>query len=155
MWAVVATAGLIPSSLLFSESRFSGDWCVSGEGLVISFYGKDSLKISNLQDEGMNGIGAYVQTESTLVASVANEELELEMAYQYKWQDDTLVRARIMYFTVNGDSVNHPQQWMRMARCQLQNSQSTQKSGAGASDAVSEDKKQSETESREDSANDE
>ncbi len=98
--------------------NFTGAWCVSGEGLVITFLGEDSLRINSLRDESVSGAGKYEQSDTTLVASIENEELHLEMGYRYAWQADTLVRARIMFFKVNGDSVNHPRQWLRMSRCQ-------------------------------------
>jgi hypothetical protein len=96
---------------------FSGTWCVGREGLVITFTGKDSIKVSSLSDESISGRGTYRKKGETLTATLVNEDLELKMGYNYQVKPDSTLRARIIFFTVNGDSVNHPKRWMRMKRC--------------------------------------
>ncbi len=100
-----------------NTGTFSGTWCVGGQGLVISFLGKDSLSVTNVADESMKGVGTYEQKDTLLFASVANDELDIGMGYQYKIRSDSLVQAKFLYLTVNGDSVNHPVQWLQMRRC--------------------------------------
>ena len=39
------------------------------------------------------------------------------MGYEYKVREDSSIRAKILFFAVNGDSVNHPRRWLRMKRC--------------------------------------
>jgi hypothetical protein len=96
---------------------FEGSWCVGREGLLITFSGADSMSVTNLRDESVQGSGTYVSDDSVLTATMSTEELELQMGYQYRWTSDSLLRAKILYFTVDGDSVNHPRRWLRMRRC--------------------------------------
>jgi hypothetical protein len=96
---------------------FEGSWCVGREGLLITFTGRDSLSVTNLRDESVQGSGTYVADDSMLTATMSTEELTLEMGYQYRWSNDSLLRAKITYFTIDGDSVNHPRRWLRMRRC--------------------------------------
>lgn len=100
---------------------FEGSWCVGREGLLITFSGADSLSVTNLRDESVQGTGTYVSDDSLLTATMSTEELELKMGYQYRWTSDSLLRAKILYFTVDGDSVNHPRRWLRMRRCDPEN----------------------------------
>ena len=100
-----------------NERMFSGTWCIGGQGLVISFLGNDSLSVTNVADESMEGIGTFEQKDSLLYASVANDELDIGMGYQYKIRSDSIVQAKFLFLTVNGDSVNHPVQWLQMRRC--------------------------------------
>jgi hypothetical protein len=96
---------------------FSGTWCVGHEGLVITFVGKDSLHVTSLRDESIDGRGTYAKKGSTLTATLRSEEVELKMGYRYKVREDSTIRARILFFTVDGDSVNHPRRWLHMVRC--------------------------------------
>ncbi|MFW5774924.1 MAG: hypothetical protein ACOCW2_01425 [Chitinivibrionales bacterium] len=113
-----ALAVIMTTLPLSSEQIFDGTWCVSDEGLVISFLGSDSLAIASLRDESVSGRGTYAIKDTILVASIQSEELTMEMGYHYKWRTDSLVRARITFFTLNGDSVNHPHHWLKMIRCE-------------------------------------
>lgn len=115
---VLAVALACASLSADGERTFAGSWCVSGEGLVITFFSADSLHVKSLHDESISGAGVYTLSDSLLHASIENEDLALEMGYRYAWQADTLVRAKIMFFKVNGDSVNHPRQWLRMSKCE-------------------------------------
>jgi hypothetical protein len=100
-----------------SDDYFSGTWCIGDERLIITFSGKDSLYVSSLKDESIQGKGTYEIKDSTLIASVVNEELELRMGYRYKKKNKNTLRAKIIFLTVDGDSVNHPRRWMRMEKC--------------------------------------
>jgi hypothetical protein len=100
-----------------SDKIFSGTWCVGREGLVISFIGKDSIRVTSLSDESVDGQGTYSRKGATLNAKLTSEELELNMGYKYKVREDSSIKAKILFFTVNGDSVNHPRRWLRMRRC--------------------------------------
>ncbi|MFP4417792.1 MAG: hypothetical protein ACLFSB_11025 [Chitinispirillaceae bacterium] len=116
--ATLLMAVIFFSLPLSSEQKFDGTWCVNDEGLVISFLGDDSLSIASLRDESVSGRGTYSIQDTILVASIQSEELTMEMGYHYKWRTDSLVRARITHFTLNGDSVNHPHHWLKMMRCE-------------------------------------
>ncbi len=112
--SLLALALAAPSS---PGDLFSGTWCVGQEGLVITFVGKDSMHVTSLTDESINGWGTYKKKGTRLTATLTNEDLELTMGYRYKVQEDSSIRAKILFFTVDGDSVNHPQRWMRMSKC--------------------------------------
>jgi hypothetical protein len=100
-----------------SGRLFSGTWCVGHEGLVITFIGKDSIQVKSLSDTSINGQGTYVSKGQTLTATMHNKDVELKMGYRFQARPDSTIRAKIDFFTVNGDSVNHPKQWLRMKRC--------------------------------------
>ena len=68
-------------------------------------------------DSLLKGKGTYEKKDSTLIANVVNDELELRMGYRYKKKNKTTLKAKIIFLTVDGDSVNHPRRWMRMERC--------------------------------------
>lgn len=112
---------LISILLLFttiaSDDIFTGTWCIGAERLIITFTGKDSLHVSSKRDETIQGKGTYEQTDSTLTATILNEDLILKMGYRYKKKSDDMLRAKIAYITVDGDSVNHPRRWMKMEKC--------------------------------------
>lgn len=106
---------------IVSEGKLKGTWCVGREGLVISFFGKDSLSVSSRRDETMQGLGRYEKRDSLLITTITNEDLKIEMGYRYKWKSDSLIRAKILYVSVNGDSINHPRRWLRMRLCDPDN----------------------------------
>ncbi len=105
----------IPASS--KDDFFTGTWCIGDERLIITFTGQDSLHIASLKDESINGTGTYEKKDSTLIATILNDELELKMGYKYKKKSNSKIKAKIFFFTVDGDSVNHPHRWMRMERC--------------------------------------
>lgn len=100
-----------------SEDVFSGTWCIGDERLIIDFKGIDSLHFYSIKDESINGYGNYEKTDSTITATVKNDDLNLSMGYRYKRKKRGSLRAKIIFFTIDGDSVDHPNRWMRMERC--------------------------------------
>ncbi|MBD3319512.1 MAG: hypothetical protein GF350_00280 [Chitinivibrionales bacterium] len=98
-------------------NSFQGTWCVDEQDLTIRFHGKDSLKVRSSDEEGVSGAGSYSVKDSLLSATIRNGELKIEMGYRYSWETDSIVRARISFITINGDSVEHPTEWMNMQRC--------------------------------------
>lgn len=102
---------------LVSEDFFSGTWCVGRERLVISFLGDDSLRVSSSRDETINGKGTYKKNDTLLIATIINEDLALTMGYRYRQKNENTIKAKLIFFTIDGDSVDHPRRWMRMVRC--------------------------------------
>lgn len=100
-----------------SGDMFSGTWCIGDERLILTFKSTDSLFVSSLRDETIQGKGTYQKNDSTFIATMQNNDLELKMGFRYKKHDKNTLKAKITYFTVDGDSVNHPRRWMRMERC--------------------------------------
>lgn len=100
-----------------SEDFFSGTWCIGDERLVITFKDSDTLQFYSLEDESINGKGTYEGTDSTLTAIVANDELEVRLGYRYRKKNNSKLKAKFLFFIIDGDSVDHPRRWMRMERC--------------------------------------
>ncbi|MBD3344571.1 MAG: hypothetical protein GF401_05875 [Chitinivibrionales bacterium] len=101
----------------YAGDSFDGTWCVEEQDLSITFQGNDSLKVKSVGDEGVSGVGSFAVDDSLLRAKIVNGDLSVEMGYRYKWDSDEKVSARLSFFIVNGDSVEHPTEWMSMVRC--------------------------------------
>jgi hypothetical protein len=112
----LAVLFMAPLASSVAGGLFTGTWCVGREGLVITFIGADSIHVTSLSDESIDVRGRYSKKGDRLTASLSSEELKLDMGYHYKVRPDSTLRAKILYFTVNGDSVNHPHRWLRMKR---------------------------------------
>jgi hypothetical protein len=41
----------------------------------------------------------------------------MKMRYRYQWIGNDTVKAKTEFFTINGDSVSFPEEWMSMTRC--------------------------------------
>lgn len=103
---------------VISDDFFSGTWCIGDERLIITFKGKDSLHVSSLRDETIKGKGTYEKKDSTLIATMVNDDLTLKMGYRYKQsRRKNTIKAKIIFWTVDGDSVDLPRRWMRMEKC--------------------------------------
>lgn len=98
-------------------SRLAGTWCTGDEGMVLSFYGKDSLKVTSTSDESMQGNGTYAFTDSTISAAISNGELMLKMNYLYRWKGTDTVTAKTTLFTINDEAVEYPEEWILLWRC--------------------------------------
>ncbi|MBD3418705.1 MAG: hypothetical protein GF398_01175 [Chitinivibrionales bacterium] len=102
----------------FSVAKgLSGDWCIEKEGLIIHFTGRDSLRVSSSTEEGVSGNGFYKMNDSTLRATVRNEDLIIEMGYNYKWKNDSTLLAKPAFLIINADTVEHTDTWMNMSKC--------------------------------------
>ncbi|NLW30519.1 MAG: hypothetical protein GXY77_03580 [Fibrobacter sp.] len=100
-----------------------GTWCVGEDGLVLTFEGEDTLKVASLSDESVSGTGIYIKNDSAFTATVANGDVEMKMRYRYQWAGDDTVKAKAEFFTINGDSVSFPEEWMSMTRCSFAETQ--------------------------------
>lgn len=116
---------LLSAGLGAGETAFEGTWCVPAQQLRITFHAEDSLSVRSTADEGVSGEGAYEMAESTFVATVVNGELTIVMAYHYRWENDSTFQARPLSFTINQDTVSHPDEWLEMRRCAPQLTPST------------------------------
>jgi len=105
------------TTVISSDDYFKGTWCVGEERLIITFKGNDSLYVTSKKDESMQGNGTYTKTDSTFTATMKNEDLTLVMGYRYQKKTKTMLRAKIAFITVDGDSVNHRRRWMKMEKC--------------------------------------
>jgi hypothetical protein len=98
-------------------SDLAGTWCTGEEGMMLSFFGKDSLKVTSTSDESMQGNGRYSFTDSTISATVTNGELFLKMNYLYRRQGTDTVTVKTTLFTINDEAVEYPDEWILLWRC--------------------------------------
>lgn len=100
-----------------NDKNLNGTWCVGEDGFILTFEGKDTLKVSSLSDESISGIGVYKKTDSAFTATVINGDVEMKMGYDYLWAGNDTVKAKAKFFTINGESVAYPEEWMWMTKC--------------------------------------
>jgi hypothetical protein len=108
---------LFASSVSYADKSFTGTWCVGEEGLIINFLGKDSVAVRSKNDETMQGRGTYTVKDSLLTTSIANGDIIIAMGYRYSWKNDSSVTARVVFFTVNGDSADFAPRPLTINRC--------------------------------------
>jgi hypothetical protein len=94
-----------------------GTWCVGEDGLVLTFSGNDSLSVTSRADASVSGTGMYKRNDTNFTATVINDDMEMKMQDRYKWLGKDTISAQALLFTVNGDSVDYPKEWMSMVRC--------------------------------------
>jgi hypothetical protein len=99
------------------DDRFHGTWCTGEEDMMLRFSAKDSLFVTSASDESVQGKGKYTRTDSTFAATLRNGETTLAMQYLYRWKGTDTVEAKATLFTINGETVEHPEEWMSMVRC--------------------------------------
>ena len=127
MAAVLVGAVSQDSSEAEKESFFKGKWRIEAQSLEITFLGGDSLKVTSPADETIQGEGTYTINDSSFTANVVNNEMKLEMRYLYETLEDTSkIKARNIFFSVDGDTINQPDIWTTMEKC----SQDTKKDEA-------------------------
>ncbi|MDG5816043.1 hypothetical protein QA601_13200 [Chitinispirillales bacterium ANBcel5] len=110
------SAVFFAASTLYATSSLEGVWC-SSDGLVLDFSCQDSVFFSSTQEESLRGEGTYESTDSTICAVVLNEDLEIKMSYNYKWKDEEAIKAMPIIFSINGEEVSIPSEWIEMIRC--------------------------------------
>ncbi len=100
------------------QNAFNGTWCTGEDGMVLSFSGKDSIHVKSSSDESVGGGGIYTRTDSTFVATLRNGDMVVKMSYLFRWKGIDTVEARATAFTINGENVDVPPEWMSMVRCE-------------------------------------
>ncbi|HEX2957791.1 MAG TPA: hypothetical protein VHO70_13230 [Chitinispirillaceae bacterium] len=101
---------------------FNGTWRAGTDGLILTFFAKDSLQVGSSSDESIKGYGVYKRTDSTFSATVKNGGVTMEMMYRYHSKGVDTVSAKALYFLVDGDSVEVPVDWIDMTRCKISQS---------------------------------
>lgn len=96
---------------------FNGTWCAGSDGLILTFFAKDSLLVGSSSDESIKGNGVYKRTDTTFSATVKNGDVTMAMKYRYLSKSTDTVSAQAIYFRVDGDSVQVPEEWVDMTRC--------------------------------------
>ncbi len=116
-----AVALLCCLSFAFSGTNksvdFNGTWCAGTDGLILTFFAKDSLQVGSSSDESVKGYGVYKRTDSTFSATVKNGDVTMDIKYRYLTKNVDTVSAQAIYFLVDGDSVQVPSEWIDMMRC--------------------------------------
>ena len=105
------------TALAQKDEFLTGKWCVGEDGLVLTFKGNDSLMVSSRADESVSGNGTFKKTDTSFTAVVKNGDMTMEMKYRYRRNGKDTVDAQAEMFTINGDSVSFPAEWMSMVRC--------------------------------------
>lgn len=105
---------------------FKGTWCAGTDGLILTFFAKDSLQVGSTADESIKGYGVYKRTDSTFSATVKNGDVTMEMMYRYLAKGVDTVSAQAQYFLVDGDSAEVPADWIDMTRCKISKTPSVQ-----------------------------
>ncbi len=111
--ALLLLAGNAPGA----EKSLTGTWCLEEEELMITFTGKDSVRVHSVAEDGVNGTGSFRRQDTMFVATIAADSLEVKMGYRYSWNSDSLITARTLFMTVNGDSINVTGEDVQMKRC--------------------------------------
>lgn len=115
---LIITVIFVSVAIVTAEKNpLKGTWCIGNQRLVIEFLNKDSIHITSRSDESINGHGTFTSQDSSFIATIINDDLELKMGYLYKMKDERRLKAKITFFTVDGDSVDHPDRWLRMEKC--------------------------------------
>jgi len=112
---LAALSALAPA--LAAPQALTGTWCLKGEGLMLDFYGTDSVKVSSNAEEGIGGFGRYEKKDTMFVATITENDMTITMGYQYKFINDSTIAARTLFISLNGEAVNHPESTLTMVRC--------------------------------------
>jgi hypothetical protein len=137
----VAAALALAAGARAAERTLRGTWCLAEEELVLTFVGKDSVRVTSTVDDGVNGTGRYAKQDTMFVATIQGDSLQVVMGYRYEWKSDSVIEARTLFVTVNGDSVNVTAEPISMRRCKAP--AATQSAPAGPAKADAEQKKRS------------
>lgn len=117
MKKIVMITVLFSLALFANESLFTGNWCVEEQELVITFDKENTVTYSSESEDGMSGEGSFEVVKDTLIANIANEEMEITIKYIYKEDGDT-VKVQTAYIAINGDEIEHSDEWIVLQRCE-------------------------------------
>ena len=100
-----------------SKNIFTGSWKANDGAMLISFFGADSLRVSDSKGQKKTeSSGTFVKTDSTFTANLNNNDIILTMTFKYKIKDKKTVSAMIAQFLVDGEKTEAPKKWMTMTR---------------------------------------
>jgi hypothetical protein len=107
-----------------------GTWIVGDAGLVLTFFGKDSISVTSVTDSSVKGNGTYIKNDSTFSTTINNNDIIMKMQYRFRWKTKDSIEAQAILFTVNGDTVDSPKDWALMSKqtTGLKTDKGTQKS---------------------------
>ncbi len=111
------TLSVAVAALTISASDlFTGAWCVQDEGITLTFSGENAVEFSSADDETISGKGTFAFDDSTLTATLDNDGMIMEVAYNYtKVEENVEVTTRSL--KVNGDTMESGDEVMTMVRC--------------------------------------
>ncbi len=104
----------------YGAPSLQGSWFSEEDGLTLNFVGDDSLFVTSTIEESMAGMGVYTASDSTISATVVNEDITIEMGYNYRWQDSNTIEAQPLFFTINGEAIEVPSEWTTIVRQEQQ-----------------------------------
>ncbi len=141
------TAALIMGAFTVNMAKtnsLNGTWCVGEEGFVLTFSGKDSLRVTSNTDESINAEGTYQKNDTSFTAKLINGDVSMKMKYRYRWVGSDSIKALAEQFTINDEQINSPTEWMYMVRCSSSSNTNTDSPKTGTVDSATKktDKKQ-------------
>ena len=99
------------------KNIFTGSWKANDGTMLISFFGTDSLKVTDSKGQKKSeSVGTFVKNDTTFTATLLNSELTLNMVFRFKVKDKKTVTAMITEFSVDGEKTDAPKKWMTMTR---------------------------------------
>ncbi len=132
---LAGTAAQDQDSVAENQDFFSGRWSIESQSLVITFLGGDSLKVTSPEDSTIQGRGTYTMNDTSFTAEVVNNDMKLKMTYQYETLEDTSkIKARNIFFSVDGDTVNQPDIWTTMEKYKPEDSVKVEEASKQESD---------------------
>ncbi|KMQ52347.1 hypothetical protein CHISP_0614 [Chitinispirillum alkaliphilum] len=117
MKSLILTVALFSITFASSQSEnIEGVWFSEEDGLTLTFKNNDSLYVTSSTEESMQGAGTYSITDTTLSAVVSNEDIEIEMNYNFRWKDENVIEAQPVFFSINSEEIEIPSEWLKIVR---------------------------------------
>ena len=98
-----------------NEALFSGSWCVVDEDMVISFLNTGDVTFQSSSDETISGEGQYSVSGDTLIANIANSDMEMNITYLYK---ENKLGILVQTIALNGETVEASDEWVQLSSCE-------------------------------------
>lgn len=96
------------------SSIFKGTWLVEDEGISITF--QDSGKVTyDSEDESVVGDGTYSYTDSTLIADIVNDDMNMRIVYVYESTKEN-IKVKTLAVVVEGDTLDSNDEWYTITR---------------------------------------
>jgi len=101
-----------------TSSFFSGTWCVSEQGIELTFIPGQKVAISATnQGEAVEGSGSYTFSDTSFTATISANDITVITSYFYRVVSDSVVEAKITAMNIDGEAVAYPPEWVNITRC--------------------------------------
>lgn len=115
--SAVCVVSLVLGATAQKNRSLKGTWCIEEEDVHLTFFGTDSVRVAGGGEDGVNGTGTYQKMDSMFVATLTGDALEIRMGYTYDWTSDSTLSGKPLFLTLNGDSLEVPDEKITMKRC--------------------------------------